>query len=477
MKFSLLLLSLSTLLMAGDFATIFMSSTLFILLATLAVALSYHLKKLQSDNLKQHALFEYTDVPTLLINSKNEIIEVNQSALTLTGYKRGQLLRSKWYEKLLPDENALQARHQLHKALKEDARTAFTSQLIRANTKVLEVHYTLTKLPPPHISSVMTLLDITQKQALKNELISVQEHLVETRHALEQLGEQFKATFDIAINGIALLDDQGAMIYLNRALIDMFEYNEDYMKHLGLNLLVNDPESVQLLLKTVKNGEKIDKMQISSFTRHGDKLDIDLTMGYLDDLEQYYIVAQDITKTLAYTAELKRSKKRLEQRVIKDPLTGAYNRIYLEDKLDELMQEEESFGFILVDIDHFKKVNDSCGHLVGDAVLVNLVEALREKLRGGDTLARYGGEEFIIILPRASHEQSLAIARKLQEYIEQLSFNSCPAITCSFGVESFNGSQDKKALFSAADKALYQAKYNGRNCVVDAHSLESDYNI
>ena len=454
-----------------------MSSTIFILLATLAVVLSYHLKKLHIENIKSHALFEYTDTPTLLLNPKNEIIEINQSALTLLGYKKSQLLGSKWYEKLLPDENAIQVRHNIHKNLKDDARSSFTSQLVRCNATVVKVHYTLTNLPKPHRNTILTLLDITHNEVLKEELITSQKHLIETKDALEQLGDQFKATFDIAINGIALLDEKGSMTYLNRALIDMFEYNEDYMKHLGLKLLVNSDESVQILLRSVKNGEKIDKMHINSLTRSGDKLDIDLTMGYLHELEQYYIVVQDITKTLAYTAELKRSKKQLEQRVIKDPLTAAHNRSYLEDKLDELIQEKEPFGLILIDIDHFKKVNDTCGHLVGDAVLVNLVNALKEKLRSGDTLARYGGEEFVIILPHATHKQSISIAQKFQEYIEALSFESCPAITCSFGVESFNGTQNKKSLFLAADNALYHAKHCGRNCVVDAHTLSSNYNI
>ncbi len=454
-----------------------MSSTLFILLATLAISLSYHLKQLRTENIKRQALFEYTDVPTLLLNPKNEIIEINQSALTLIGYKKKQLLGSKWYEKLIPDENSIQLRHAIYKNFKEDVRSSFTSYLVRANTKTLKVHYTLTKLPTPYKNTILTLLDLTQNESLENELITLQEHLQETKNVLNHLGEQFKATFDIAINGIALLNEEGSMIYLNRALINMFEYNEDYMKHLGLNLLVDSDESVQLLLKSVKNGEKIDKMHINSLTRSGEKLDIHLTMGYLHELEQFYIVVQDITKTMAYTAELKRSKKQLEQRVIKDPLTSAYNRSYLEEKLDELILEKEPFGLMLIDIDHFKKVNDTCGHLVGDAVLINLVNALKEQLRSGDTLARFGGEEFVIILPHATHEQSINIAKKLQEFVESLSFESCPSITCSFGVESFDGSQDKKELFLAADNALYHAKHCGRNCIIDARTLNNNYNI
>ncbi|MEE8589147.1 MAG: sensor domain-containing diguanylate cyclase [Sulfurimonadaceae bacterium] len=475
----LFLLLPSTLLLAGDFGTIFMSATLFVLLLTLIIALVAYLKRLQKESLKNSALFDYSDVPTLFINAKGTIVELNQSAQTLLGYSKKQLASQKWYEKLLPNESSIQIRHQIHQTLKEDARSTFTSYLTRANGQLLEINYTLSALPEPFKGSILTLVDVTKSEALREELMSVQEHLNETKTALEHLSEQFKVTFDIAINGIALLDDKGDMIYLNRALTEMFEYNEDYMKHLGIRLLVDGDESVQLLLNTAKRGEKIEKMHIRSQTRSGKALDIDLTMGYLPEIKQYYLVAQDITKTLAYTTELQQTQKTLEQRVITDSLTSAYNRAYMEESLEHLMLiENETFGFIILDIDHFKNVNDTYGHLVGDDVLIHLVKAIREKLRRGDILARFGGEEFAIILPNASHEESLKIAQKLQEQVASLHFENCPKVTCSFGVASFDGTQDKRNLLLSADRALYRAKESGRNCVVDARSLsDSDYTI
>jgi len=151
----------------------------------------------------------------------------------------------------------------------------------------------------------------------------------------------------------------------------------------------------------------------------------------------------------------------------------------MEESLESLiLNTHESFGFIILDIDHFKNVNDTYGHLVGDDVFINLVNALKEKLRSGDTLARFGGEEFAIILPHATHQESLSIAQKLQKHVASLHFENCPKITCSFGVESFDGTQDRRTLLLSADKALYSAKEGGRNRVVDARSLsESDYSI
>ena len=472
MKTLLILLCSTSLLLAGDFTTLFMSATLYVLLLTLIIGLMFYIKQLQKESRKNSALFEYSDIPTLHLSQNGSILSVNQSALTLVGYTKKQLHSKRWYEKFLPDERAIQIRHTLHQSLKKDAQASFNAYLIRNNAKALLVKYTLTTLPHPYRSTILTIVDLSDQNDQKKSLQVLQTNLLESKKALKQLTEQFKVTFDIAINGIAILDESGAMSYINRALLEMFEYNEDYMKHLGISLVINDDESVQLLLKSAKRGEKIDKMHICSSTRSGVKLDLDLTMGYLPELEQYYMVIQDITKTLAYTAELKRSKKHLEQRVIKDCLTSAYNRTYMEEQLEHLIEvEKEPFGFIILDIDFFKKVNDTYGHLVGDDVLINLVEALKDQLRKGDTIARFGGEEFVIILPFASHEQSLNVAIKLQTHIASLHFENCPVITCSFGVESFEGQHDKRALLLAADEALYKAKESGRNCVVDARSF------
>lgn len=161
-------------LQASDFGTVFMSATLFILLITLVFALTLYLKNLQKESLKNSALFDYSDVPTLFINAKGAIVDLNQSAQALLGYSKKQLLQQKWYEKLLPDERSLQIRHHIHQTLKEDARSTFTSYLVRANGQLLEIDYTLSALPEPLNGSILTLVDVTKSEELKDELMSVQ---------------------------------------------------------------------------------------------------------------------------------------------------------------------------------------------------------------------------------------------------------------------------------------------------------------
>jgi len=166
-KKQLFILALFThsLLQASEFGTIVMSVTLFILLITLIIALMAYLKRVQRENVKNSALFDYSDVPTLFINAKGNIVDLNRSAQTLLGYSKKQLASQQWYEKLLPDESSIQIRHQIHQHLKTDGHTTFNSHLVRADGQLLEVNYTLSALPEPIKGSVLTLIDVTARNA------------------------------------------------------------------------------------------------------------------------------------------------------------------------------------------------------------------------------------------------------------------------------------------------------------------------
>ena len=160
----------------------------------------------------------------------------------------------------------------------------------------------------------------------------------------------------------------------------------------------------------------------------------------------------------------------------RDPLTSAYNRSALTELFERELSLARRYGdplnFIICDIDFFKKVNDTHGHIAGDAVLVHVVGLLRESIRSTDLLARYGGEEFAVVLPRTENKNALMLAGRLREYIE-----NNPAeyegrkisVTCSFGISCFNAENDSyEDIVKRADTALYRAKANGRNRVEQA---------
>jgi len=156
-------LSTHSLLQASEFATIFMSTSLSVLLITLVITLTSYIKKLQRESVKNSALFQHSPTPTLFINAKGKVVDLNQAAISLLGYSKKQLSRQEWYEKLLPDEHALQIRHQIHQHLKADATYSFTSHLVNADGKLHEVEYTIRQLPQPLNGSLLTLSEVPQK--------------------------------------------------------------------------------------------------------------------------------------------------------------------------------------------------------------------------------------------------------------------------------------------------------------------------
>lgn len=166
----------------------------------------------------------------------------------------------------------------------------------------------------------------------------------------------------------------------------------------------------------------------------------------------------------------------LHNQCIRDPLTGLFNRRYLEQVLEREIcraaQQEQTLGVIMLDVDHFKQLNDSFGHEAGDIVLQKLSSLLQTKMRNSDIACRYGGEEFTLILPNTSLEPIQQQAEYLRQQIEQLNIDYLTHdlnITISLGISTFPESGLRgKDLLQAADAALYRAKAQGRNRVVTA---------
>ncbi len=168
--------------------------------------------------------------------------------------------------------------------------------------------------------------------------------------------------------------------------------------------------------------------------------------------------------------KLERDHKEIELLSITDKLTALYNRTKI-DRLfaDELKRTErygDGFSVILIDLDHFKSVNDSYGHQAGDSVLQELSRLLRACVRETDHLGRWGGEEFIVILPNADMACAMQLAEKLRKSIDEHSFSGVGHKTASFGVASYRAGDDVDSMTRRADNFLYLAKEAGRNQVI-----------
>ena len=181
-----------------------------------------------------------------------------------------------------------------------------------------------------------------------------------------------------------------------------------------------------------------------------------------DDALSFMTYITDIT-------ELKTKELRLKHLSQTDTLTKLHNRFFIDKVLQEQFyrfnRNRESCGLILIDIDSFKDVNDTYGHLQGDILLIEFAELLKQSVRQGDYVSRWGGEEFLIILPHTNLAQTTHLAKKIHSKLQRHSFSVIQKKTASFGVSELKSGQSIKETLSCIDKALYESKEKGKNCI------------
>ena len=187
-----------------------------------------------------------------------------------------------------------------------------------------------------------------------------------------------------------------------------------------------------------------------------------LALASLFVLSRYVIAAarQEELRTKSLLAELEEVSKR-------DALTGIHNRRYLSETLTRTMESgyrtERPIHFMMLDLDHFKDVNDTYGHGFGDEVLIATAAAINQSLRKSDTLARFGGEEFAVILYGAKDSVALDIAERIRQSVGSLRFRGNVAITISAGLTKLTPEDTQESFVERADQQLYRAKHEGRN--------------
>ena len=158
-----------------------------------------------------------------------------------------------------------------------------------------------------------------------------------------------------------------------------------------------------------------------------------------------------------------------------DPLTGAGNRRAQNLKVDAVSaifrRNSSPVSLLILDIDHFKQINDTYGHIVGDQILVDLSALLRGKTRATESVYRYGGEEFVVVAEHTALDAAANLAENLRRRIERARFTAGISLTVSIGVAQLQGREDREAWLGRADKALYRAKKGGRNQVIAAREM------
>ncbi|MBS3804193.1 MAG: diguanylate cyclase, partial [Oleiphilaceae bacterium] len=304
--------------------------------------------------------------------------------------------------------------------------------------------------------------------------VSVQRDITESVAERKQL-EMLSSALEKSPDYILMADASGCIEYVNPA----FEaYTGTYLEHIrghNLQLLETDHSSANFYRNISKTLGQDESFR-STFVNRGKEnhmSHIEQTITPVKnsdgDTLRYLSVSKDVTQRVQKEKELKRV-------AATDILTGLINRWSFDEVLREEIERTRRHGrplsLIMVDIDHFKEVNDACGHDVGDDVLVQLCGILRVNLRVGDHFARWGGEEFMILTPETDLEQAKALANKLRETIKETPFPDVGTLTASFGVVHVRPGEPVKTLLKRVDRLLYEAKEQGRDRVIIADELD-----
>ena len=183
-----------------------------------------------------------------------------------------------------------------------------------------------------------------------------------------------------------------------------------------------------------------------------------------------------LANQIAITLDNALTHEKVERLSIADGLTGLYNRRFVSERLDEeyskAVRYELPLSILIMDVDFFKRVNDTFGHQVGDNALIAVAKALQASVRESDLVGRYGGEEFVILLPHTGLEKALSVAEKIRQAVSETPIEGMgeKRITISIGAAGFPDIKvaNMEELVRKADEALYRAKEGGRNQVVRA---------
>ena len=278
----------------------------------------------------------------------------------------------------------------------------------------------------------------------------------------------------------ATLEDQGYHVdhYLT-AEEGIEAFNSNYYDLLLTDVVLADLSGLAVV-REVRNSSSEDKasipiIAISSFNDNARKLEL-FSAGINDYVtkpvmnEELLARIGNLIQARQLLDSLNKKQQQLERLALTDQLTSLYNRHYLMDIVPKRIKQAQRQGYqlclMVIDIDHFKSINDTHGHAVGDEVLQAVAKQLAGGIRWEDIAARFGGEEFVILLDHCGHEDAVNIAEDLRKSIENLKPSNL-TITASFGVTALMPEEnDFSTIFSRADTAVYEAKEQGRNRVV-----------
>jgi diguanylate cyclase (GGDEF)-like protein len=224
----------------------------------------------------------------------------------------------------------------------------------------------------------------------------------------------------------------------------------------------------------LESGREGGEVPLTATARRVDGIDVIIIHAAWDDYAERARILRQARNELLTRQKVTTDLDKYKKKALYDALTKVYSRGAFADILKERLAAHSALerrapasemAIIMLDIDHFKAVNDDFGHLTGDAVLIQMGEILRSSLRAGDTPIRYGGEEFVVLVPETDLKQAIALAEKLRQAVAEHDFGLGRQVTISLGCAVHRPGEPPNHFVGRADQALYEAKNTGRNRV------------
>ena len=294
---------------------------------------------------------------------------------------------------------------------------------------------------------------------------------------LRKSEQKFRLLFEASRDAILITDKSGKFTDVNQAALDLFGYTRQGLMQTIFTKLYADPSDGTKFEQAIEKKLSVKDYEVKLRHKDGGQMDCMFTVSAILDNDQnitgYQGVIRDITKIKQIENALRKSEKKYRNLSITDPLTTLHNLRHFHAQLSQEIKRANRYNhplsLLLLDVDSFKKYNDTHGHLEGDHVLVKLGQVIHKCLRTTDSAYRYGGEEFTVILPETQNKDAFVVAERIRTHFRTAEFfpvaEKKSQLTISVGVSQYLHREQATSFIDRTDKAMYQAKNEGKDMV------------
>ena len=379
------------------------------------------------------------------------IVDVNERASLMMGYKKNELLSKSIFEirESMPKDEPLNW-EEYTRDLKLKHFLTSRGIHIRKNGSKFPIEANLSYIQNGDEYMIAVVRDITNQLEMEQKISKKAQELERLQKVISKAVLYTTSDLD------------GKITSVSKAFEELSGYKESELVGKNHSLFRNPNTAKEFYTSMWETLDKDEQFigEIKNYTKEKGEYWIKITIDPLFDEDGKKIGYSSYRENIT-------DKKELEYISIHDTLTNIYNRGYfqteLHKKINSAKRYNQNFSFAMLDIDHFKAVNDTYGHQVGDKVLQIISNCIKRYIREDDIFARWGGEEFVIIANGSDIKQLKLLIQKLQKEIAKVSFSPVPKVTVSFGLTTYQDGDNEESIQKRADDALYIAKNNGRD--------------